>query len=56
MLDESLIVLLIIAHQILIVIEVEATPGRGLPQLKKNMWRGLLQLKRICGGDSHKFL
>ena len=46
MLDEILIILLIIAYQMLMHIEVEATPGLGLPQLKKITWRALPQLKK----------
>ena len=43
------------AYQMLMNIEVKATPGRGLPQLKKNMWRGLPQLNDYMVGTPTSF-
>ena len=49
----SLVVLLIVAYQLLMNIEVKATSRRGLPQMKmatdSRNWK-----KYIYGGDSHK--
>ena len=55
MISESLIVLFMFAYQILMNIEMRATPGRGLMQMKKKIWLRFQQKrKRMCGQDSGK--
>ena len=46
---ERSIILFIFAYQILMNLNMKATPkGRGLPQKKRKEWRGLLQEKKKC--------